>query len=138
VPGEASETLLEQVAALKHDLGKYVAWTSANLDDSLWEGPLGDELVAALRADLLATRKYGDRSEAAWEVWTAHRAQLPAELEPELEAVEAAVARLERAGRALSADDREAIAAQRGSIRSAQMDIRAQLRNLHRRLLRER
>lgn len=128
--------LLEQVAALKHDLGKYVAWTSANLDDAVWDGPVAEELVAALRADLLETRKHGDRRESAWEVWRAHLAALPQPLEPELEAVAAAVARLERVGPALVHDDREALAEARASIRAAQQDIRLQLRDLHRRLYR--
>ena len=130
--------LLEQVAALKHDLGKYVAWTSANLDDELWTGPVGDELLTALRADLLETRKHGERREAAWEVWRSHRERLPSALEPELEAVAASVATLERAGPALASGDREAIARARAEIRGAQQDIRAQLRSLHRRLLRDR
>lgn len=132
------ETLLEQVAALKHDLGKYVAWTSANLDEAVWDGPVADELVDALRADLLETRKHGDRSESAWEVWRAHRAEMPAVLEPELEAVAQAVATLEDAGPALAARDTAAIAQSRGAIRLAQQDIRGQLRSLHRRLLRDR
>jgi hypothetical protein len=133
--------LLEQVAALKHDLGKYVAWTSANLDDAVWEGPTPqriDELVAALRADLLETRKHGDHCESAWEVWRAHLSQLPQPLEPELEAVAHAVAELERVGPALASGDVEMIIRERGSIRAAQQDIRQQLLNLHRRLLRER
>lgn len=137
----ASGDLLEQVAALKHDLGKYVAWTSANLDDAVWEGPAPqriDELVAALRADLLETRKHGDHCESAWEVWRAHLGQLPHPLEPELEAVAHAVAELERVGPALTDNDRELIIRERGSIRAAQQDIRQQLLNLHRRLLRER
>lgn len=137
----ASGDLLEQVAALKHDLGKYVAWTSANLDDGVWEGPAPerlDELLAALRADLLETRKHGDRCEAAWDIWRAYLGQLPHPLEPELEAVAHAVAELERVGPALADGDREMIVRERGSIRAAQKDIRQQLLNLHRRLLRER
>lgn len=130
--------LLEQVAALKHDLAKYVAWTSANLEDALWEGPLADELVDALRADLLETRKQGERREPCWEVWRSLSEPLPRPLEPELESVASAVAELERHGAALEADDRAAIAEARAQIRSAQQDIRLQLRNLHRRLLRER
>jgi hypothetical protein len=130
--------LLEQVAALKHDLGKYVAWTSANLDDALWDGPVAEELLTALRADLLETRKHGDRSEAAWEIWQAHVDSLPRPLEPELVAVATAVAELERVGAALIEDDRETLARVRSSIRAAQQDIRLQLRNLHRRLLRDR
>jgi hypothetical protein len=126
--------LLEQVAALKHDLGKYVAWPTANLDDALWDGPIGDELITALRADLLATRKHGERREAAWEVWRSYEAELPHPLEPELELVAAAVARLEQVGAALTADDRPAIARARPEIRAAQQQIRQQLLVLHRRL----
>jgi hypothetical protein len=129
--------LLEQVAALKHDLGKYVAWTSANLDDALWDGPIGDELITALRADLLETRKHGDRREAAWEVWRSFEPTLPRPLEPELEAVAKAVAQLEQVGSALAANDRSIIAGARAHIRSAQRDIRMHLLELHRRLLKE-
>jgi hypothetical protein len=130
--------LLEQVAALKHDLGKYVAWSSANLEDALWEGPIGDELIAALRTDLLETRKHGDRREAAWEVWRSFEPALPRPLEPELQIVAEAVARLEQVSSALAADDRPAIARARAHIRAAQRDIRTQLLVLHRRLLGER
>lgn len=127
--------LLEQVAALKHDLGKYVAWTTANLDDALWDGPIGDELIGALRADLLETRKHGERREPAWEVWRSFESSLPRPLEPELERVADAVARLEQVGSALIADDRQAIARARPDIRAAQQSIRTQLLRLHRRLL---
>ena len=135
---QTPETLLERVSALKHDLGKYVAWTSANLEDEVWEGPVGDELITALRADLLETRKQGEQREPCWEVWRVHSAELPRPLEPELESVEAAVGRLEQHGPALSEGDRAAIADARAGIREAQREIRLQLRNLHRRLLRER
>lgn len=129
------DVLIERVGAIKHDLGKYVAWTSANLDEGVWDGPLRDELLDALRADLLETRKLSDRSEPAWAVWAAHRAALPEPLEPELELVAAAVARLERLEPALRERDREAIAAARPTIRAAQQDIRKALLDLHRRLL---
>ena len=66
----ASDSLLETVAALKHDLGKYVAWTSANLTDEAWADPVSDELIGALRGDILETRKGRDGvHESAWEVW---------------------------------------------------------------------
>lgn len=129
------DALIERVGAIKHDLGKYVAWTSANLDEGVWAGPLRDELLDALRADLLDTRKLADRSESAWAVWAGHRVALPDPLEPELELVAAAVARLEQLEPALRERDRETIAAARPIIRAAQQDIRKALLDLHRRLL---
>lgn len=132
--------LIEQVAALKHDLGKYVAWMSANLGDEHWQGPVRDELVEALRRDLLRTRTSAEGApEAAWDVWArvadAWPRPLPA---PELAPVEAAVATLRAAEPALRAGDRPAIAAARPAIRAAQQTIRAALQQLHRRLLAER
>ena len=51
-----SSEFCRQIAALKHDLGKYVAWMSANLDEACWRGPVRDELIDALSRDLLRTR----------------------------------------------------------------------------------
>ena len=53
------QDLRERAAALKHDLGKYVAWTSANLEDDVWDGPVRPELVDALRRDVQVARKMG-------------------------------------------------------------------------------
>lgn len=129
-------TLVERVAALKHDLGKYVAWMSVNLDDEAWTGPVTDQLVAALRSDLLATKKGTDGDRAAWEVWLSHTEDLPRPLQPpELAVVEAAVSVLEAAGHVLVSDDRQAIAQQRPAIREAQQTIRKTLAALHRSLL---
>ncbi|MCY0990116.1 hypothetical protein OV203_23455 [Nannocystis sp. ILAH1] len=126
----------EQVAALKHDLGKYVAWMSANLGDDHWHGPLRDELVEALRRDLLRTRSGGDGTvEAAWELWTRFAADWPRPLPaPELVEVEAAVEVLRAHSPALARGDRDAIAAARPQIRAAQQTIRSELQKLHRRL----
>lgn len=126
----------EQVAALKHDLGKYVAWMSANLDEACWQGPVGDELIEALRRDILRTRTTAEgRAEAAWEVWERFAARWPRPLPaPELSDVEAAVAVLRAHGPALRAGDRRALATARGPLRAAQRAIRAALQQLHRRL----
>jgi hypothetical protein len=123
------DSLIERVAALKHDLGKYVAWTSANLEERVWTGPLDDEWIDALRADLLETRKSGDRRDAAWEVWAAHRVGLPEPLEPIGPVLRESV---------LGENQRETLARERANIRAAQQDIRNALRDLHRRLLQER
>lgn len=126
----------EQVAALKHDLGKYVAWMSANLGDDYWHGPVRDELIEALRRDLLRTRSAADGTvETAWELWSRFAAEWPRPLPaPELVDVEAAVDVLRAHGPALVKGDRDAIAGARLPIRAAQQTIRSALQQLHRRL----
>ena len=130
--------LLEVVADLKHDLGKYSSWMSANLDDAEWEGPVSDGLVDALRRDLLRTRTGLDGGpESAWAVWERLAADLPRPLPaPELETVEAGVEVLRRAEVPLRRGDRDALAALRGVVREAQQSIRSVLLRSHRRLLR--
>lgn len=130
--------MLERAAALKHDLGKYVAWQSANYDDDAWHGPLGDALWDALCSDLLATRSRAEADQAAWEVWEGLTEDMPRPLpEPELVEVEEAVAVLRSFEAPLRAGDRDAIAAARPAIFAAQQAIRGALRTLHRRLVRE-
>jgi hypothetical protein len=132
------DELVEQVAALKHDLGKYVAWMSANLGDDHWHGPLRDELFDALTRDLLRTRSTADGGhESAWDVWQRFAAGWSRPLpEPELATVEAAVEVLRSFEPALRAGDRAAIAAARPAIRAAQQTIRGELQQLSRRLQR--
>jgi hypothetical protein len=121
----------ERVAALKHDLAKYVAWRSANFDDAAWSGPLTDDFAQALQADVLRTR--GD--DPAWVVWQRWAAELPAPSgEPELVAVAEAVAELEALEPALRAGG-DALARARPTIRAAQQRIRSELAGLHRRLV---
>ena len=128
----------EQVAALKHDLGKYVAWMSANLAEECWQGPVPRELINALRRDILRTRIAADgTSEAAWDLWARFSADWPRPLPaPELVEVEAAVEVLRAHEAALVAGDGDLIAAARSQIRAAQQAIRAGLQQLHRRLQR--
>ena len=129
--------MLERAAALKHDLGKYVAWQSANFEDEAWEGPLDDTFVEALRADILRTRSCSEGDEAAWDVWAQHTEDLPRPLtEPELVIVEDAVAVLRSHEAALRAEDAAGLAEARTAIRTAQQNIRQALRDFHRRLLR--
>jgi len=129
--------LIEVVAALKHDLGKYSSWMSANLSEEEWGGTLSDVLVEALRRDLLRTRTRRDgTSETAWEVWDRLREDLPRPLPArELEVVEAAVDVLRGAEFALR-EDSDALFALRASLRDAQRQLRSELLRLHRRLLR--
>ncbi len=134
--GTSDVAMQERVAALKHDLGKYVAWRSANFGDAEWSGPLSDGLMEALREDLLRTRARAQGDQSAWEVWEALTGDLPRPLpEPELCAVAEAVAVLRTHEPALRAADRAALATARPALRRAQADIRAALRDLHRRLL---
>ena len=123
----------ERVAALKHDLAKYVAWRSANFDDAAWTGPLTDELADALRADVLRTRG----NDPAWVVWRRFADELADALhEPELVAVAQAVAELEALAPALH-EGGDALANARPTIRAAQQRIRSELAGLHRRLSKE-
>lgn len=121
----------ERVAALKHDLAKYVAWRSANFDDEAWAGPMTDDFADALRADVLET----SGSRTAWEVWRQFAEDVEHPLpHPELELVEAAVATLASHESALRDADHTALAGARSAIRQAQQEIRQALRALHRRL----
>ena len=130
------EARRELAAALKHDLGKYVAWRSANLDDEAWTGAVTPLLVDCLRADVLRTREHGDDVQAAWDVWAAHTQALPRPLQdPELVEVDAAVQVLRSAADAIAGDDDAAIAAVRADVRDAQRRIRTALRDFHRRAM---
>jgi len=136
-PDDAGADLRECAAALKHDLGKYVAWRSANLPESAWTGALDDVAAASIRADVLATRDVAGAHEPAWELFDRLTQPWPRPWPPELEAVAASVAVLRSHAAGLADDDRAAIAAARTDIRAAQQTIRAELASLHRRLLRE-
>jgi len=132
------DELRERVAALKHDLGKYVAWTSANLDDEVWQVPVGEVVLDALAGDVLRTRSKGEQHEAAWEIWERLTGDLGRPLaEPELVDVELAVAVLKDAAPYLRSRDAQGIAARCDDIRAAQRTIRTRLKQLHRRLVEE-
>ncbi|MBC8069381.1 MAG: hypothetical protein IAG13_13680 [Deltaproteobacteria bacterium] len=62
----------ELAAALKHDLGKYVAWRSANLPESAWQGTATAATLEALRADVLHTRTAASGDEPAWALFERH------------------------------------------------------------------
>ncbi len=132
----ASEDVRARVDGLRHDLGKYVAWISANLPDEAFGPPPSDEAVAALRADVLATRR--DRSGrplAAWEVYERWVTGLGDErVLAALAPVARAVDTLRAAGPALAGEDEAALAAHIPAIRAAQRVIRTKLRALSRSL----
>lgn len=131
--------LRELVAALKHDLAKYVAWRSANFGGEAWNGELSEEFADALQSDVLRTRG----EEPAWVVWaqfverwTEQSMQAPpAQAHPELRAVEAAVGQLKAVEPALRLGRGAELAAARTTIQTAQQAIRSELRTLHRRLM---
>lgn len=128
--------LAQRVASLKHDLGKYCAWMSANLDDDDWDPPITPRLVEALQRDLLSTRTRRDGSqEPAWEVWNRLAGDLSRPLEiGELAEVERAVSVLARAEPALRDGDRTRLEPQAAELRAAQRSIRQQLKALARRI----
>lgn len=131
------EQLREWAAALKHDLGKYVAWRSANLPDAAWTGALDELTAQSIRADILATREGADGVEPAWSLFDRLTTRWPHPWPAELQAVAAAVAVLRDLSAVLGDNDRAALASARSSIHAAQSTIRAELAALHRRLGRE-
>jgi hypothetical protein len=64
--------MMEVLAALNHDLGKYVAFQLRCLPE---DAPLG-ELEEALRADVMQTRCSAQQTENALEVWQRLRVQI--------------------------------------------------------------
>ena len=70
--GSVADVLYEQVARLKHDLGKYVAFRSR------WLAEDSDvaEIRSALSADLCETHRGPDGSRSAAEIWDAQRPAL--------------------------------------------------------------
>jgi hypothetical protein len=133
-PREHDDAQLELAAALKHDLGKYVAWRSVNLAESEWTGALQPALGDALCADLLRTREGPEGVESAAMVFARLTASWSQPWPEELAAVATAVATLQSLEPALRACDQAAIARARPEIRAAQATIRAQLAALHRRI----
>lgn len=130
------KTIIEIVAALKHDLGKYVAWRSANFHEQAWQEPADPSLVDALVYDIFYTRKKGaDAFESAWEIWD--RLSKPLErpfLWTELHLVESAVDKLRAIEPFLQTKNLSKIVQLRFEIRAAQQTIRNQLRILHKNL----
>jgi hypothetical protein len=129
------DDLRERVAALKHDLAKYVAWRSVNLADDAWRLPLGASAIESLQHDILETRTRRDGGvEAAWEVWDRLLAGVALPELPEVRRAAAAVELLRSAEGLLRSGDAAALSARVTELRGAQTEIRAALRDLARRL----
>lgn len=108
----AHAALVETVARLKHDLGKYVCFQAR------WLAPDAsfDDVRAALEADLLATRRGPDGVVSAPDVWAGLRAPLVGaeplpggsvvdlSAHPELRRIDAAMVTVTEAVAALRAD----------------------------------
>ena len=127
----------ELAAALKHDLGKYVAWRSANLPEAAWQGTASMATLEALRADLLHTRTAPTGDESAWVVFERHVSGWPQPWPAELVAVERALAVLRAHAPALQGGDIASVSAALAELRAAQLTIRSELAALVRRLARE-
>ncbi len=120
----------ELVAALKHDLAKYVAWRSANYADEAWQGPLSDEFAKAIQDDVLRTKS----ESPAWAVWDGLSQGFARPFaHAELRAVGEAVEQLRAIEPELRAGG-DALAQRRSVVRAAQQTIRRELRDLHRKL----
>ncbi len=99
-----SEELLRAAAAAKHDLGKYVAFELRWLPPE----PSQQELLAALRRDLLRTRSSGEKTEDCTQVWARVRVGLETLPDPdELAQLDDVVASLGRALPALRTGELE-------------------------------
>jgi len=137
VTGDDREAQRELAAALKHDLGKYVAWRSANLGDAAWRAPVEPSTLEALQADVLRTRTAASGDEPAWALFERLARDWPRPWPAELDAVERAVAVLHGHEHALETGDARALSPALADIRAAQQTIRSELAALVRRLARE-
>lgn len=125
LPAEALAALADQVGDLRHDLGKYIGFETRFL------GPDAETeaLRVALRADLLATRRRGQRVESAVELWARLR---PAELDgdPDVAVIDQAMVGL--AAVSLEGDrgalDRAAALARQVSEATRRLDARTKAR----------
>lgn len=86
---EALEELVEDLAELRHDLGKYIAFETRFVGD---DGGT-DDLRGALRQDLLQTHRRRGEVETAWALWARLRPMQLAE-EPEVAIIDRSLAEL--------------------------------------------
>ena len=134
---EFSSILTERLMSLKHDLGKYVAWQSANLEEAEWrEGSA--RLTRAVQQDVLGTRTTrGGASQPAWIVYEMGVAGMSlAEREqtsPELGRVEERVRWMQSIEGGLTSGDALNDRELRAKMQEAQQEIRACLSALVRR-----
>lgn len=123
----------ERAAALKHDLGKYVAWRSANLPESAWSSPLDATTRESLQADILRTRTANGVDEPAWALFDRLVREWPKPWPAELDRVARAVATLRDHAESLANGG----AVPHAELHAAQLLIRSELAALVRRLAKE-
>jgi hypothetical protein len=80
--GDALDELVDDLADLRHDLGKYIGFETRMSDPS--------RLRSALTKDLFATRQHGERSESCWELWARLRPTQLAD-DPDVKAIDEAL-----------------------------------------------
>lgn len=121
VPHTELEDLVEDLADLRHDLGKYVTFGVRFLGPD----PAPADLRAALEGDLLRTARRGDATETAWQLWARIR---PAGLadDPDVQRIDLGIRALEDAD--LSAD-----AVGLAATAERARDVAEATRSLHRR-----
>jgi hypothetical protein len=92
---DALDDLVDDLADLRHDLGKYIGFESRGAETA--------RLRKALERDLHATREHSGRSESCWDLWARLRPAVIAD-DPDVRAIDQALdaLRIDLA----SADDR--------------------------------
>ena len=79
-PSDRRSEELELAAALKHDLGKSIAWETAMIDATKRCAPGSRQLHRAIRQDLVRTRRGSDGSTRnALEIWNEFLPELQSE-----------------------------------------------------------
>jgi hypothetical protein len=86
VPRSDLEDLVEDLADLRHDLGKYVTFGVRFLGPD----PALEDLRSALQGDLLRTARRGEATETAWELWARVRPE-GLDGDPDVERIDAGV-----------------------------------------------
>lgn len=121
VPTDQLERLVEMLADVRHDLGKYLTLGVRFAG----EEPGEHDLREALRSDLLRTARRPSGDEAAWEVWARLRPE-GLDADPDVQRIDAGIAVLEAAELSVPREGLMAVAAQAAAVSDA-------TRSLHRR-----
>jgi len=121
VPASELADLVDALADVRHDLGKYLTLGVRFVGDD----PGEDDLREALRSDLLRTARRASGDEAAWQVWARLR-PVGLDADPDVCRIDAGIAALEAADLGAPRGTLVALAAQAAAVADA-------TRSLHRR-----